>query len=120
MAAARDASLDAVEVWGSGTATREFLFVRDAADGIARAADRYNEADPVNLGSGQEVSIAALAALVKEACGFRGELRWNPDRPSGQPRRCVDTTRRASGSGSPRGQRYPMVLAKRSPGTRIR
>jgi len=93
MVAARDGGLDVVEVWGSGTATREFLFVRDAADGIARAADRYNEPDPVNLGSGQEITIADLAELVKETCGFRGRLRWNPSRPAGQPRRCVDTGR---------------------------
>ena len=93
MVAARDAGDDSVEVWGSGTATREFLFVADAADGIVRAADCSNEPDPVNLGSGREVSIAELAELVKEICGYQGTLRWNPSRPSGQPRRCVDTSR---------------------------
>lgn len=93
MVAARESGLSVVEVWGSGAATREFLFVRDAADGIVRAADAYNDPDPVNLGSGQEISIASLADLIKEACGFRGELRWDRDKPDGQPRRCVDTTR---------------------------
>jgi GDP-L-fucose synthase len=93
MVAARDAGLDEVEVWGSGAATREFLFVRDAADAIVRAVDRYNEPDPVNLGSGQEVSIARLSELVKEACAYRGRIRWEPSRPAGQPRRCVDTSR---------------------------
>ena len=93
MVAARDAGHDEVEVWGSGTATREFLFVRDAADAVVRAVDRYNEPDPVNLGSGQEVSIAQLAELVKEACAYRGRVRWDPSRPAGQPRHCVDTSR---------------------------
>jgi GDP-L-fucose synthase len=93
MIAAREAGNPTVEVWGSGTATREFLFVRDAADAIARAADSYNNPEPVNIGSGQEISIADLSALVKETCGFRGELRWDPTKPNGQPRRCVDTSR---------------------------
>ncbi len=93
MVAARETGLPVVEVWGSGAATREFLFVRDAADGIVRAADAYNDSDPVNLGSGHEISIADLADLVKDACGFRGELRWDRTKPDGQPRRCVDTTR---------------------------
>jgi GDP-L-fucose synthase len=93
MVAARDAGKDEVEVWGSGTATREFLFVRDAADAIVRAVDRYDEPDPVNLGSGQEVSIARLVELVKEVCAYRGQIRWDPSRPAGQPRRCVDTSR---------------------------
>jgi GDP-L-fucose synthase len=93
MVAARDAGEPAVEVWGSGKATREFLFVRDAAEGIVRAADSYNDPEPVNLGSGREISIAELARLVKEACRYEGELRWDPSKPDGQPRRCVDTTR---------------------------
>lgn len=93
MIAARNEGRNEAEVWGSGSATREFLFVRDAAEAISRATDRYNDPDPVNLGSGQEVSIADLANLVKEICGFRGQLRWNASRPAGQPRRCVDTTR---------------------------
>jgi len=93
MVEARDAGRPAVEVWGTGTATREFLFVRDAADGIALAADSYNDPEPVNLGSGHEISIADLAGLIREACGFRGELRWDRTRPDGQPRRCVDISR---------------------------
>jgi len=93
MSIARDSSLPSVEVWGTGTATREFLFVRDAAEGIVRAADRYSDPEPVNLGSGREISIAALANLVKEACRYRGELHWDRTKPGGQPRRCVDTSR---------------------------
>ena len=93
MVTAREAGTASVEVWGSGTATREFLFVRDAAEGIVRAADAYNDPEPVNLGSGQEIAVADLAVLIKNACGYRGELRWDPSKPDGQPRRCVDTSR---------------------------
>lgn len=93
MVAARESGERSVEVWGNGQATREFLFVRDAAEGIVRAADIYNDPAPVNLGSGQEISIAGLAGLIKDICRFRGELRWDPTKPEGQPRRCVDTTR---------------------------
>jgi GDP-L-fucose synthase len=82
-----------VEIWGTGRPTREFLYVEDAAEGIARAAEVLEGPDPVNLGSGQEISIADLAALVAEEAGFRGRLRFDPSRPDGQPRRCLDTTR---------------------------
>jgi GDP-L-fucose synthase len=93
MVAAREAGEKSVEVWGTGTATREFLFVRDAAEGIASAADSYDDPEPVNLGSGQEIAVADLAGLIRDACGYRGELRWDPSKPDGQPRRCVDTSR---------------------------
>ena len=93
MIAARESGDRSVEVWGTGTATREFLFVRDAAEGIARAADSYDDPEPVNLGSGQEIAVADLAVLIKDACGYRGELLWDPSKPDGQPRRCVDTSR---------------------------
>ncbi len=90
---ARDAGRPFVEVWGTGSASREFLFVRDAAEGVAAAAAKYNDPDPVNLGSGREITIRALVELICELCGFRGELRWDPSKPDGQPRRCLDTTR---------------------------
>jgi GDP-L-fucose synthase len=90
---ARDAGRDHVDVWGTGSASREFLFVRDAAEGVVAAAERYNDPDPVNLGTGREITIRALAELIYELCGFRGELRWDPSKPDGQPRRCLDTTR---------------------------
>jgi len=93
MIAARESRERSVEVWGSGTATREFLFVRDAAEGIARAADSYDDPEPVNLGSGREIAVADLAVMIKEACGYRGELRWDRSKPDGQPRRSVDTSR---------------------------
>jgi GDP-L-fucose synthase len=90
---ARDAGRGHVDVWGTGSASREFLFVKDAAEGIAMATDRYDDPDPVNLGSGQEIAIRALAELICELCGFPGELRWDPTKPDGQPRRCLDTSR---------------------------
>ena len=79
--------------WGDGTPTREFLFVRDAAEGLALAAERYDGADPVNLGSGEEISIRDLAGLIARECGFQGRLVWDTSLPNGQPRRCLDTTR---------------------------
>ncbi len=82
-----------VEVWGTGDATREFLYVEDAAGGIVAAAERYEGAEPVNLGSGVEVSIRELAAHIARLTGFDGELRWDPSKPDGQPRRHVDTAR---------------------------
>ena len=90
---ARDAGRGHVDVWGTGSASREFLFVRDAAAGIVAATDRYNEPDPVNLGSGNEISIKALIELVCELCGYRGEIRWDRTKPDGQPRRCLDVSR---------------------------
>ncbi len=82
-----------VEVWGTGDATREFLYVEDAAEGIALAADKYDGREPVNLGSGYEISIRNLAQLVARETGFTGEIRWNSSMPDGQPRRALDTTR---------------------------
>jgi GDP-L-fucose synthase len=90
---ARQQGLGHLDVWGSGAASREFLFVRDAAEGVVAAAAGYNDPDPVNLGTGQEITIRELAGLVCELCGFRGQLRWDPTQPDGQPRRCLDTSR---------------------------
>ncbi len=90
---ARESGRRHIEVWGTGSASREFLFVRDVAEGIALAADRYDKPDPVNLGSGREVTIRELVATVCELCGFRGEVRWDASKPDGQPRRCLDTSR---------------------------
>jgi GDP-L-fucose synthase len=82
-----------VTCWGDGTPTREFLFVRDAAEGLALAAERYDGADPVNLGSGEEIAIRDLAALVARECGYEGRIAWDASRPNGQPRRRLDITR---------------------------
>jgi GDP-L-fucose synthase len=93
-------SVDAVEagdgsidVWGTGRATREFLYVDDAAEGILLATEHYDGADPVNLGSGQEVAIRDLAELIAKLVGFDGEMRWDSNKPDGQPRRHVDASR---------------------------
>ncbi|HEY2883269.1 MAG TPA: GDP-L-fucose synthase [Pirellulales bacterium] len=90
---ARDAGRPFIEAWGTGTATREFLFVRDAAQAIAAATETYNQPEPVNIGSGQEISIRDLAGTICRLCGFRGEIRWNASQPDGQPRRSLDTSR---------------------------
>lgn len=82
-----------VEVWGTGTATREFLYVEDAAEGIVAGAEACDDPEPVNLGSGEEISIRDLAQTIARLTGFTGELTWNTSKPDGQPRRLVDTTR---------------------------
>jgi nucleoside-diphosphate-sugar epimerase len=82
-----------VTLWGDGSPTREFLYVEDAADGIAIAGERFSGRDPVNLGSGVEISIRDLAELVAELTGFEGELEWDTSQPNGQPRRQLDVTR---------------------------
>lgn len=79
--------------WGDGTPTREFLFVRDAADGLVLAAERYDQPEPVNLGSGQEISIRDLSELIARECGYKGRIAWDASKPNGQPRRCLDTSR---------------------------
>ena len=82
-----------IEVWGSGKASREFLYVEDAAEGIVLATERYDKPDPVNLGAGFEISIKELAELICELAGFEGDIEWDTSRPDGQPRRCLDTSR---------------------------
>jgi len=82
-----------VELWGTGTASREFLFVQDAAEAICEAMAKYEDADPVNLGTGEELSIRDLALKIKELTGFQGGLTFNPAYPDGQPRRKLDTSR---------------------------
>ncbi len=90
---ARDAGSKEVVVWGDGSPTREFLFVEDAARGILLAAERYNGSEPVNLGSGFEISIRDLAKLIVHLTGFKGKLTWDTSKPNGQPRRCLDISR---------------------------
>jgi GDP-L-fucose synthase len=92
--------VDAVEnrdeeivVWGTGKATREFLYVEDAAEGILLATERYNKSDPVNLGSGFEISIKDLVDLIARLTGFKGKIVWDTSKPDGQPRRCLDTSK---------------------------
>ncbi|HZS33428.1 MAG TPA: GDP-L-fucose synthase [Methylomirabilota bacterium] len=90
---ARRAGQEEVVVWGSGKATREFLYVEDAATAIAQATARYDGPEPVNLGTGSEISIRELAERIADLTGFRGRLVWDGTKPDGQPRRCLDTTR---------------------------
>ena len=92
---AKAARAPEIVAWGTGSATREFLYVEDAAEAIVGAAEKYEKADPVNLGSGEEISIRALLEQISEACGYRGAIRWDATKPDGQPRRCLDTTRAA-------------------------
>jgi GDP-L-fucose synthase len=82
-----------VNLWGDGSPTREFLYVEDAARGILLAAERYNGSEPVNLGSGFEISIKDLAETVARLTGFKGEIVWDPGKPNGQPRRALDVSR---------------------------
>ena len=88
-----DAGADHIDVWGTGAASREFLYVDDAAEGIVLGAERYDDADPVNLGVGREIAIRVLVGLIARLTGFAGEIRWDPTRPDGQPRRALDTSR---------------------------
>jgi len=89
----RDRGDHRLVVWGDGSATREFLHARDAAEGIVLAAERYDKSDPVNLGAGFEMRIRDLVPLVARACRFEGEVVWDTSRPNGQPRRMLDTSR---------------------------
>jgi GDP-L-fucose synthase len=88
-----DRGEDTIEVWGTGRASREFLYVEDAARGIALAAESYSGAEPVNLGAGFEITIRDLAELIARLTGFTGRIVWNPNQPDGQPRRSLDTAR---------------------------
>jgi GDP-L-fucose synthase len=83
----------AIEVWGTGKASREFLYVEDAARGICMAAADYSGPDPVNLGAGFEITIKDLVELIARLVGFKGQIRWDPNKPDGQPRRCLDISR---------------------------
>nr|WP_272423875.1 GDP-L-fucose synthase [Polyangium jinanense] len=82
-----------VVLWGDGSPTREFLYVEDAAEGLVRAAERYDGEEPVNLGAGREVSMRDLAATIAKACGYDGDIVWDTSRPNGQPRRMLDVSR---------------------------
>jgi GDP-L-fucose synthase len=88
-----EAGADHIDVWGTGSASREFLYVDDAAEGIALATERYDDADPVNLGTDEERPIRDLVVMIAEMVGFAGEIRWDTTRPDGQPRRRVDPSR---------------------------
>ena len=88
-----------IDVWGTGAASREFLYVDDAAEGILLAAEHYDGEEPVNLGAQREMPIRELVELIAELTGFDGEIRWDASKPDGQPRRCVDPSRAAAAFG---------------------
>ena len=90
---ALDAGASVIDVWGTGKASREFLYVEDAARGIGMATEKYDGADPVNLGAGFEITIRDLVERIASLMGFVGEIRWDATKPDGQPRRCLDTSR---------------------------
>jgi len=93
MATARDLGAETVTLWGDGSPTREFLYVADCAKGIIDAAEKYDSSEPVNLGSGNEISMRDLAALIARHTGFAGEVMWDATKPNGQPRRQLDVSR---------------------------
>ncbi|WP_436903783.1 GDP-L-fucose synthase family protein [Halovenus halobia] len=90
---ARDRGDESITAWGTGEPTREFLYVKDAAEGILDATERYDSSDPVNLGSGEEISIRELVETIADETGFEGDIEWDTSKPDGQPRRRLDTTR---------------------------
>ena len=90
---AKESGKDYITVWGTGKATREFLYVEDAAEGILLATEKYNKPDPINLGSGFEILIKDLVELIAEIIGFNGEIRWDTTKPDGQPRRRLDVSK---------------------------
>ncbi len=90
---ARESNAEEIEVWGTGAASREFLYVDDAAAGIVAAAEHYDGPEPVNLGANRELLVKELVEIVTELTGFEGRIRWDETKPDGQPRRCVDASR---------------------------
>jgi len=92
---AKDQRADHIVCWGTGSASREFLYVDDAAEGLIRATEVMDTPEPINLGTGMEISIRELVILIARLCGFNGEVRWDSTKPDGQPRRCLDVQRAA-------------------------
>ncbi len=96
---AKVAGKSKIVLWGTGKATREFLFVRDCAEGIVLATEKYDKSDPVNLGAGKEISIKDLGEMICRLSDFDGKIEWDTSKPDGQPRRCLDTQKARSGFG---------------------
>jgi GDP-L-fucose synthase len=90
---ARDAGASEIVLWGDGTPTREFLYVEDAAEGILLAAEQFDDSRPLNLGTGEEISINSLATMIATEVGYSGRIAWDKTKPNGQPRRCLDVSR---------------------------
>ena len=96
---ALEKNLDEIEVWGTGIASREFLYVEDAAEGIILAAEKYNKPEPINLGSGMEITIKELTHKIANQMGFKGKIKWDSTKTDGQPRRCLDVSKAEKGFG---------------------
>ncbi len=96
---AKERGEKSIVAWGTGQASREFLYVEDAAEGIVLATEKYDKADPVNLGAGFEITIRELADLICTLAGYDGKVEWDTSKPDGQPRRCLDTSRAKQGFG---------------------
>lgn len=90
---AKEGGQEKIVAWGDGSPTREFLYVEDAARGLVRATERYDDPEPVNLGTNEEISIRELVETIAELTGFEGRIEWDTSKPNGQPRRCLDTSR---------------------------
>jgi GDP-L-fucose synthase len=90
---ARDRGSASISAWGTGSASREFLYVEDCAEGIVKATQQYDSPEPMNLGSGREITIRALTELIAKLSNFTGQIIWDPTKPDGQPRRCLDVSR---------------------------
>jgi GDP-L-fucose synthase len=90
---AKENNDEQIVLWGDGSPTREFLYVEDAAEAIVLATERYNGNEPVNLGTGEEISIHDLAQMITKEVGFKGTIVWDTTRPNGQPRRCLDVSK---------------------------
>ena len=90
---ARDRGDDYIECWGTGSASREFLYVEDAAEAIVVATEKMDDPTPINLGTCSEIKIKDLVELIAKLCNFQGEIRWDSTKPDGQPRRCLDTSK---------------------------
>ena len=96
---AKERGEKSIVAWGTGQASREFLYVEDAAEGIVLATEKYDKPDPVNLGAGFEITIRELAELICALAGYDGKIEWDTSKPDGQPRRCLDTSRAKQGFG---------------------
>ena len=107
-----ESGADFIEVWGDGTPTREFLYVEDAAEGILLATEKYDSPDPINLGSGMEISIKHLVELIAHLTGFKGRIIWDTSKPNGQPRRRLDVTRAEQAFGFIAGTSFEEGLKK--------
>src|SRR5437867_11015591 len=103
---------DRIVLWGDGSPTREFLYVEDAAEGIVKATEKYDDSQPVNLGTGKEISIRDLALLIADEVGFSGNIVWDSSKPNGQPRRCLDTSRAREYFGFPAQYAFREGIAK--------